>query len=96
MRRSEILATLAHHKGDLQGFGVSSLALFGSAARDEAGPESDVDILVEFDRPVGLFEFLALKGYLEGLLGHTVDLVTPAALRPHMRDHVLQEALYAA
>jgi predicted nucleotidyltransferase len=53
-----------------------------------------VDLLVEFQRPVGLFEFIDLKGYLEGLLGCRVDLGTPASLRPQLRDAVLREAVY--
>lgn len=73
---------------------MKSLALFGSAAKDEAGPESDVDLLVEFDRPVGLFEFIEVKEYLEGLLGRPVDLVTPDALRPTMREGILSELVY--
>jgi hypothetical protein len=74
--------------------GVKSLALFGSAVRGEAREDSDVDLLVEFQRPVGLFEFIDLKGYLEDLLGCRVDLGTSASLRPQLRDAVLREAVY--
>ncbi|MBI2939097.1 MAG: metallopeptidase family protein, partial [Chloroflexi bacterium] len=56
------------------GFGVKSLALFGSVARDEAGPESDVDVLVEFDGPPTFDQYIGLKLYLEDLLGAHVDL----------------------
>ncbi|MBK9713413.1 MAG: nucleotidyltransferase family protein [Kouleothrix sp.] len=76
--------------------GVSSLAVFGSVAREEAGAESDVDILVEFGQPVGLFEFVRLQQRLEALLGRRVDLVTPDALRPTMRDRILHEAIDAS
>lgn len=96
MRRDQILSVLREHQPELDSLGVSSLALFGSVARDEAGPESDVDILVEFDRPVGLFEFVRLQMRLEVLLGLPVDLVTPDALRQTMRDRILGEAVYAA
>lgn len=96
MRRDAALALLSRDREALRRFGVRSLALFGSVARDEAGERSDVDLLVEFEEPVGLFEFLALKEHLECVLGCPVDLVTPAALRPHMREHVLFEAIRAA
>jgi predicted nucleotidyltransferase len=96
MRRDQILSVLREHQPELESHGVSSLALFGSVARDEAGSESDVDILVEFDRPVGLFEFVRLQMRLEVLLGLPVDLVTPDALRQTMRDRILGEAVYAA
>ncbi len=65
-------------------------------ARDEAEPASDVDILVEFGEPVGLFEFVALKNYLEGILGSPVDLVTEDALKRQLRDRILEEAVPAA
>ncbi|MDO8531202.1 MAG: nucleotidyltransferase family protein [Dehalococcoidia bacterium] len=96
MRRDEALTILMTHRVELKRFDVGSLALFGSFARDEAGPDSDVDILVEFERPVGLFTFIRLQQYLEGLLGRRVDLVTPDALKQRMRSHILREAIRAA
>lgn len=92
--REEILRILKGHRSDLERMGVKSLALFGSAVRGEAREDSDVDLLVEFQRPVGLFEFIDLKGYLEDLLGCRVDLGTSASLRPQLRDAVLREAVY--
>ena len=92
--RDEILQVLRERRSDLERMGVKSLALFGSAVRGEAREGSDVDLLVEFQRPVGLFEFIDVKGYLEGLLGCRVDLGTPASLRPQLRDAVLREAVY--
>ena len=65
-------------------------------ARDEAREESDVDLLVEFDRPIGLFEFARLQRQLGELLGHRVDLVTAAALEPQLRDSILREAVFVA
>ncbi|UZQ55920.1 nucleotidyltransferase domain-containing protein [Trichothermofontia sichuanensis B231] len=65
MQKQEALTLLAKHQNTLKGFGVKPLILFGSVARDEARTDSDVDLLVEFDRPVGLFTFvrLALLGF---------------------------------
>ena len=72
--------------------GVKSLKLFGSVVRGEARPESDIDILVEFSRPIGLLAFVRLKQRLTELLGRPVDLVTPEALKPPLRDGILHEA----
>ena len=96
MQKEEVLDILSHYRAVLKGFGVKSLAIFGSVARDEAGAGSDVDILVEFYKPVGLFELAELKEYLESVLGKRVDLVTPGALRPQMRDQIMREAVLAA
>jgi molybdopterin synthase catalytic subunit len=96
MEREEILKVLSEHGEILrERFGVRSLALFGSIVRGEARPDSDVDLLVEFERPVGLFEFVRLQLYLEELLGRRVDLVTPDAVRPAMREHIFKEAVRA-
>ena len=94
MKCSQVLELLRAHRTEITIHGVKSLALFGSVARDEAGPESDIDLLVEFSRPVGLFQFIDLKQYLEGLLGCPVDLGTPNSLKPRLKDHVIQEAIY--
>jgi hypothetical protein len=96
MRREDVLQVLREHRPELDQFGVASLALFGSVARDEAQSDSDVDLLVEFDQPVGLFKFIGLQIYLQQLLGRRVDLVTPEALRAPMRERILGEALRAA
>jgi len=93
VRRDELIALLRSREAELAGYGVRELALFGSVARDQARPDSDVDLLVEFDRPVGLFAFLDLQEYLEGLLGRPVDLVTRPALKPQLRERILAEAV---
>jgi hypothetical protein len=69
---------------------IRSLALFGSVVRDTARTESDLDVLVEFDRPIDLFAFLALE---EELAGRRVDLVSRAALKRHMGQRILAEAV---
>lgn len=95
MKRQDILAILARHRDELTDYGVESLALFGSASREEATVESDIDLLVEFSRPVGLLAFLRLKHRLAEILGKKVDLVTPQALRPAWRERILSEAVHA-
>lgn len=84
------------HRDELRKrFGVKSLAIFGSVARGEAKPESDVDIVVEFDPQahVGLFKMVELKEFLEKVLGCPVDVVTLDGLRPWMRELVRREAV---
>lgn len=92
MDRATALAKLAKHKPELESLGVRSLSLFGSVARDCATVHSDVDLLVEFNAPIGFFEFYAVKERLEQILGASVDLVTRNGLKPRMRSRVLAEA----
>jgi predicted nucleotidyltransferase len=96
MERDQILALLKSHKRQLKKYGIHSLSIFGSVARDQARKNSDVDILVDFEKPVGLFEYARLKMYLEEVLGREVDLVTPEALRKELREDILREAIRAA
>lgn len=95
MRREEAIAILNAHQEEIKKFRVKSLSLFGSVARDEAGSDSDVDLLVEFETPVGLFTFMRLKRYLEAILDCSVDLGTPNSLRPYLRESVIEEAVRA-
>lgn len=96
MLKDNLLDILQKNQKELHVFGVKSLALFGSVVRDEARDDSDVDILVEFARPVGLLAFLRLKRYLEDILERPVDLVTSKALRPQWRERIIREAIHAA
>ena len=93
MDLNSISLLLHKHQVDLDQFAVKSLAVFGSVARGEATDRSDIDLLVEFNQPIGLFEFFRLKYYLETLIGSKVDLVTPDALHPALRDSILNEAV---
>ncbi len=93
MRRDDVLSILRSHRAELDELGVGSLALFGSVARDEATERSDVDLLVDFKKPTGLFGFVGLRLRLEELLGHRVDLVPRDGIKPRLRDAILGEAL---
>jgi hypothetical protein len=94
MRLDEVLSFLSSHRQELEErFGTSSLALFGSLARDEAGPVSDVDVLVEFRETPGLSQYMGLKFWLEDHLGRRVDLVMDKALKPWARPLVEAEAI---
>ena len=94
--RDSILRTLHDHREDLRAFGVRELSLFGSVARGDFGPESDVDLLVDLDEEVSLFGMSRLKWRLEALLGRRVDLVDMEGLRPQFRDEIIAEAIHAA
>jgi uncharacterized protein len=91
-RRAEVTKLLEEYRDELEQMGVLSLALFGSVARDEAGPDSDVDLLVEIRRPMGLFEFVGIQQRLEQILGRPVDLATRESLKPRLRDRILRAA----
>jgi uncharacterized protein len=97
MKKSEVIQILKSHRKELEEhFNVSSLSLFGSVARDEASADSDVDLLVEFSKPVGLFQFIELQQRLEELLDCKVDLSTSRSLKPRIKEQVLQEAIRVA
>jgi predicted nucleotidyltransferase len=95
MKRDQVLTILRRNLECLRSeYGVKSLALFGSVARDEAGPESDVDLLVEFNRPTGYFGLFQLQDHLSGLLGCAVDLGTPGSIKERMRSQVFSECIH--
>jgi len=94
MERSDVLRLLKEHKPTLgQRFGVTRLALFGSTARGNAGPTSDVDVLVAFDGPATSARYFGVQFYLEDLLGRSVDLVTEKALRERLRPFIERDAI---
>lgn len=77
-------------------YGLKSISIFGSAARDEVRPESDIDVLVEFDGTVTFDRYMGLKLFLEDLLGARVDVVTRGALKARIRPVVEREAILVA
>src|SRR5437588_585090 len=79
-----------------KGFGVRSISIFGSVARGDDRPDSDVDVLVEFSRSPTLFTLAGLRRELSELLGRSVDLGTPDTLRPHLRDEAIAESIRVA
>jgi predicted nucleotidyltransferase len=74
-------------------YGAHNVRVFGSLARGQAGPDSDVDLLVKLDPGRSLLDLIAIKQDLEDLLGCQVDVVTEAAISPYIREHVLREAV---
>ncbi len=91
-----VLSTLSHHQETLNRFGVKTLALFGSVARNQATTDSDLDFLVEFEGAATLDGYMDLKFFLEDLFNKKVDLVTRRSLKPQITQNVLREAVYVA
>jgi predicted nucleotidyltransferase len=95
--RGLILTILQKHRADLFAFGVKSLAVFGSVARNEADTESDIDILVTLRHtPVTFDAYMDLKIYLEDLLENSVDLVIADSLNSRVKSYIQQDAVYVA
>lgn len=97
MDREKASSILQQHRDELaRTYGVRSLFLFGSVARDEAHSASDVDLLVEFDRPTGYFGLFALQDRIEYLLGCKVDLGTADSLKSRIRQRIMKECIRVA
>ncbi len=94
MNRSHALELLTQSKPTLAArYGVTQLALFGSAARNDARSDSDIDILVAFDGPATSDRYFGVQFYLEDLFGCAIDLVTEKALRAELRPFIEKEAV---
>jgi predicted nucleotidyltransferase len=91
--RDQVIAQITANRPALARYGVKSLALFGSAARDKLRKGSDIDVLVQFD-PATWSNYIGLKFYLEDLLGRSVDLVTPKALKAATRPSIEKDLVY--
>jgi len=95
MTIDKIIKILKEHERELkEKYGVKSIGVFGSYVRGEQKQTSDLDILVEFEKPIDFFEFLELEEYLESLLGIKVDLVLKKTLKPGIAKAVLKEVVY--
>ena len=92
---NELKKILQDQKPSLKAdYGVVEIGLFGSYTRGNQTKSSDIDILVDFEKPIDLFTFVHLKNYLTELLGVNVDLVTKKALKPKIGDRILSETVY--
>jgi predicted nucleotidyltransferase len=89
-----IITAIKNSKPDLrEQYSVKTIGIFGSYIRGEQTKGSDLDILVEFEKPVSLFRFMDLEEHLEKMLGKKVDLVSKKALKPRIGKHILQEVI---
>ncbi|MDD1699797.1 MAG: nucleotidyltransferase family protein [Methanoregula sp.] len=93
--RQDILASLKNLKKEVaKEYSVKMIGVFGSVARDEQTGQSDIDLLVEFSKPVGFVTFMRLENFLSERLGTQVDLVTSDSLKPVIQQDVLSEVIY--
>ena len=97
MNRDEVIATLRAHERELRDRGVMRAALFGSVARNQARPASDIDIVIELepDAPVGLFEYVGITQYLADLFPNRVDVANRNSLKAFVRRGAERDAVYA-
>ena len=94
--KAQLFAVLDSHQAQLKRFGVKRCGLFGSFVRDQGTPNSDIDLLVEFEPGRKTFDnFIGLVFYLEDLIERKIDLVTLESLSPYIGPHILQEVEYA-
>lgn len=92
MSITEIIAELKRNLTFLErDYCVKNIGIFGSYARGEQTNESDIDVLVEFSKPVGFFHLVRLEDFLSSLLGRKIDLVTKNALKPAIKDEILNQ-----
>ena len=92
---NEVTKILEFHKGEFkEKYGVKTIGIFGSYLREEQTQTSDIDVLVEFEKPIGLLKFVGLKNHLSDLLGMKVDLVMKKALKPGIGRRILTEVVY--
>ena len=96
MNSQHALSILRRAEAEVRARGVRHAALFGSAARGEARPDSDLDIMIDVDpdASIGVHEYVELKDYIAGLFEGPVDVVSRDALKPHIRP-ALADAVYA-
>jgi len=97
MKLDEIIERLREHEADLRAHGVTHAALFGSVARDEQRPDSDIDILVDLDPAIvaTIFDYAGLKDYGASLFQGSVDVIDREALKPRLRPQATANAIYA-
>lgn len=97
MNKRDVIKVLRRHESDLRARGIIHAALFGSIARGEAGPKSDIDILIELDPGLSLdiFAYAGLKRHVASLFRGRVDVVNKEALKPLLREPVSADAVYA-
>jgi predicted nucleotidyltransferase len=97
MNREIVISALRAHESELRAAGVVRLSLFGSTARGEARPDSDIDLLAAFDdaRPLSLLDVIRIENQISDLLGHAVDLIEEGTLKPRVQQDVDREVMRA-
>jgi len=94
-KKEEVISVLKEKRSDLiQKYHITRIGIFGSVIRDEAGPGSDIDILVDFSDDASLLDHSGLKIYLEKIFGEPVDVVPERAIRAELRNPILSDVVY--
>ena len=96
MTRDEVVTTLKREEAAIRRYGATALYLFGSAARDDLGPDSDIDLFMEYDaaNAPSLIELIQLSNYLAGVLKRKVDLGTRDGLHPRLRAEIERSSIH--
>ena len=93
--KEDVLSIIKENHDTIESFGVKKLGLFGSFARKQQNPESDIDLIAEFEKGKKTFDnFIHLSFLLEDLLGHRVELVTVESLSPYIKPYIMKEVEY--
>jgi predicted nucleotidyltransferase len=97
VKRDEIIRTLKEREADLRAHGVTHAALFGSVARDEQRPDSDIDIMIDIDpsADMSVYDYVGLKRYIASLFDGPVDVIDREGLKPYVRPPAEGDAVYA-
>jgi hypothetical protein len=97
MRRDDVIARLKEAEPALRARGIRRAAVFGSVARGDDRPDSDIDILVEFEpgREGTIYDYVAIKEFVAGLFDEPVDVIDRAGLKPHLRAPSARDSIYA-
>ena len=96
MIKEKVLRLLREHLEEIRGFNIQKISIFGSVARNQEGPQSDIDILIKFDGPPSYDLYMDLKFFLEDLLGRKVDLITEDGIRTEIREFVEKDLIRVA
>jgi len=96
MIRKQVLNLLKEHLEEIRQFRIQKISIFGSVARNEETPQSDIDVLIKFDGPASYDLYMELKFFLEDLLGRKVDLITEDAMRSEIRPFIEKDLIRVA
>lgn len=94
MIRNKVLTLLKKHLKEIQSYHIKKISIFGSVARDQDTPKSDVDILISFDCPPTFDLYMDLKFFLEDILNRKVDLVTEDTVRSELKPYIEKDLIY--
>ncbi|HVY50763.1 MAG TPA: nucleotidyltransferase family protein [Devosia sp.] len=97
MDKDAVIAVLRQHRAELERLGVRHAALFGSVARGEAGPKSDIDIAIDLDRSrrPTIYDYVGMQQFISGLFDGSVDVVDRESLKPAVRESVMADLVRA-